>query len=359
MMSHDRMGVSQSSERQDHDRPMAQPRVGAVPRYHGPSMARPPGRRARHRVQRGRAGHARVVGGGRGTSGGQPVAPFLGCQPPDLGARPPRCPLNGIVTHHVEVGSTFDLASVTDALVRAGCVASDEEAKELIETAQNHHELQQMLVRRLTGEPLAWITGKTSFCGLDVMIEPGVYVPRWQSEPLALLAARLLPPAGSAVDLCTGAGAIAMVMQSLRPDARVVATEIDPHAARSARRNGVVVYEGTLFEPLPANMARKVDVIVGVLPYVPSEAIKFLPRDVQHFEPRRALDGGKGGLRLVSKVVSNSPRWMRAGGWLLLEVGSDQIAEMTTMLTASGFVDIDEVLDGDGDTRGINGRLDR
>jgi len=136
------------------------------------------------------------------------------------------------------------VASVTRALETAGCVAADEEAAILIHTADGGGELAQMLARRLTGEPLAWITGRASFCGLDVAIDPGVYVPRWQSEPLALMAARLLPPTGRAVDLCTGAGAIAMVMRSARPDARVAATEIDPLAASCARQNGLVVYEG-------------------------------------------------------------------------------------------------------------------
>ena len=92
--------------------------------------------------------------------------------------------------------------------------------------------------RRLTGEPLAWITGRTTFCGLDVSVDGGVYVPRWQSEALALWAARALPPTGRGVDLCTGTGAVAMVMQSSRPDALVVATEVDATAARCAAATG-------------------------------------------------------------------------------------------------------------------------
>ena len=256
------------------------------------------------------------------------------------------------------MNSGLDLASITRALEMAGCVAADEEAEELIQTAHGDGELQRMLARRLTGEPLAWITGRTNFCGLEIAIEPGVYVPRWQSEPLALMAARLLPPTGQGVDLCTGAGSIAMVMQSARPDAKVVATEIDPLAANCARRNGLVVYEGSLDEPLPARLASCIDVMTGVLPYVPDDAFHFLPRDVQRFEPRRALDGGKGGLELLSTVVRRSPRWIKSGGWLLLEVGGDQNDEMTAMMAESGFGDIGMLQDADGDPRGIYGRLD-
>ncbi len=253
----------------------------------------------------------------------------------------------------------LDAVAVTRALGAAGCVAADEEAVELIRRAHDDDELERMLARRLTGEPLAWVTGGVSFCGLDVIVEPGVYVPRWQSEPLALMAARLLPPAGVGVDLCTGAGAIAMVMQSAHPDARIVATEIDSVAASCARLNGLVVYEGHLDEPLPAELESQVDVITGVLPYVPNDALHFLPRDVQRFEAPRALDGGEGGVELISAVVRTGPRWSKRGGWLLLEVGGEQVIGVTAMLAASGYRDVDVLEDEDGDPRGICGRLDR
>jgi len=188
---------------------------------------------------------------------------------------------------------------------------------------------------------------------LDVTVETGVYVPRWQSEALALMAARLLPPTGLGVDLCTGSGAIALTMRCAHPDARVVATEIDPLAASCARRNGLVVYEGNLDEPLPSELASRVDVMAGVLPYVPHDALYLLPRDVQRFEPRSALEGGERGV----VVVWRSPRWVKRGGWLLLEVGGDQVAEVTAMFTESGYGDLEVLEDEDGERRGICGRL--
>jgi release factor glutamine methyltransferase len=171
------------------------------------------------------------------------------------------------------------------------------------------------------------------------------------------MAARLLPPAGVAVDLATGSGAVAMVLRAARPGARVAATEIDPVAVHCARGNGVVVYEGNLDEPLPAELASQVDVMVAVLPYVPTDALPYLPRDVQRFEPRTALDGGAGGLELIATVVRHSPRWLTPGGWLLLELGGDQAAEVTAMLAASGFAGVSTMEDAEGDPRGIYGRL--
>jgi release factor glutamine methyltransferase len=242
------------------------------------------------------------------------------------------------------------------ALELAGCVAAVEEADELVRAASDADELELMLARRARGEPLAWVTGSTVFCGIEVAVDPGVYVPRWQSEPLALAAVGRLPAEGVGVDLCTGAGAIAMVMRSSHPLATVVGTEIDPVAARCARRNGVNVYEGDLEGPLPAALEGRVDVIVGVLPYVPSDKLQYLPRDVQHFEPPRALDGGAGGLEVLAEAILRSPRWIRPGGWLLLELGGDQVESASERYCAAGYGEIDVLEDEDGDVRAILGQ---
>lgn len=249
-----------------------------------------------------------------------------------------------------------DRRSIADALLAAGFVAGHAEAEALADAAHDDAELADMVARRLTGEPLAWVTGGTRFCGLHVAVDPGVYVPRWQSEALAVQAARLLPDDGVGVDLGTGSGAVAMVLRALRPKAHVVATEIDPVAADCARRNGVEVYVGDLDAPLPAALAVRVDVMVGVLPYVPLTAVHLLPRDVRDFEPSRALVGGGDGLGLVKTAVVRSGRWLAAGGWLALEVGSPQAGEVAALFEQAGFVDVDTVVDGDGDARGVVGR---
>lgn len=182
-------------------------------------------------------------------------------------------------------------AALAARLARAGCVAAEEEAAELVRAAGDGTALSTLLTRRLAGEPLAWVTGSARFCGVDVAVDPGVYVPRWQSQALARRAAHLLPAEGVAVDLCTGSGVIALVLRSVRPAATVVATEADPVAAACARRNGVDVRLGDLDGPLPAEMARRVDVLVAVPPYVPAGALHLLPRDVRAYEPPAALEG--------------------------------------------------------------------
>ncbi len=170
------------------------------------------------------------------------------------------------------------------------------------------------------------------------------------------MAAQLLPSDGLGVDLCTGSGAIAMVMRSARPNAHVMATEIDPTSVQCARRNGVEVLQGDLDEPLPPEIASQVDVMVGSLPYVPTDALQFLPRDVQAFEPLAALDGGEGGLALVSRAVARSRIWIREAGWLLLEIGADQIDDAIGIFASSGYGNVRALEDDDGDPRGICGR---
>ena len=235
-------------------------------------------------------------------------------------------------------------------------MAPEGEAAQLVAAAADVDELEALVRRREAGEPLAWLVGAVDFCGLRVRVHPGGYVPRWQTEALARRAASLLPLAGTAVDLCTGAGGIAAVLQAGRPGATVAATDIDPAAVACAQENGVPALVGDLDAPLPPALLGKVDVMTAVVPYVPTEKLTFLPRDVVAFEPRRALDGGPGGLDALVRVVRCSPRWLRPGGWLLLEVGGRQAPTVAAIMEAAGFDRIAVLQDEDGGDRAIEGQ---
>jgi len=239
-------------------------------------------------------------------------------------------------------------------LAGAGFVAVDEEAAELVAASGGRrHVLDEMVERRLAGEPLAWITGRTRFCGHEVAVHPGVYVPRWHSEPLAGRAAARLPANGVAVDLCTGAGAVALTMARGRPSARVLGTDIDPRAVACARANGVDAFPGDLFDPLPVDLRGRVDVVVAVVPYVPTPALAVLPRDTLAFESPLAYDGGRDGTDVLRRVVAESPRFLRPGGALLLELGGDQPDLLRDDLDRLGYVDLTVLADEEGDLRGI------
>jgi release factor glutamine methyltransferase len=247
-----------------------------------------------------------------------------------------------------------DIDPLIARLAAAGFVAAEEEAQELAACAAGDEDRLAVLVeRRLTGEPLAWITGTAPFCGLDIIVTPGVYVPRWQSEPLARLAAQRLPATGTAVDLCTGSGAIAAFLAVQRPGARVAATDVEARAVACAAANGVDVYRGDLFDPLPAPLRGNVDVVVSVVPYVPTPALALLPRDTLDFEPPLSYDGGPDGTLLLRRVMRDSRRYLRPGGALLLELGGDQADALRDELGGLGFVDVGVLVDQDGDQRGI------
>jgi len=206
------------------------------------------------------------------------------------------------------------------------------------------------------GEPLPWITGSTTFCGMRIRVHRGVFVPRPHTEPLARRAVELLPSGGVAVDLCTGTGAIAAFLRLHRSNAEVVATDIDPLAVANARANGVDARVGDLSGPLPPSLAGHVDVLTAVVPYVPTEELHLLPRDVRRYEPEQALDGGPGGTRLLVRAAGVAARWLRPGGGVLLEVGGEQAGAVHEVLADLGFEDIDVLRDEEGQDRAIEGR---
>jgi release factor glutamine methyltransferase len=197
------------------------------------------------------------------------------------------------------------------------------------------------------------------FCGRRMRVDIGVYVPRPQSEALARRAASLLPPDGVAVDLCAGSGAIAAVLQAARPEAAVIASDIDPVAVACARDNGVTAVVGDLDSALPTELRGVVDVLVAVPPYVPTEELALLPRDVVAYEPMRALDGGDAGTDLLSRIVERSVRWLRPGGRLLLELGGDEAGPVGDAMVGAGFGDVRVGRDADGDVRSIEACLTR
>jgi release factor glutamine methyltransferase len=258
----------------------------------------------------------------------------------------------------VSASLPHDLVALAALLSGAGFVAGEEEASLLVACAAGDDVLLDVLVgRRLTGEPLAWITGSVSFCGVKIGVAPGVYVPRRQSEPLARRAVARLPVDGVAIDLCTGSGAIAKVLATNRLRARVVASDLDERAVACAAANGVDAYCGDLFDPLPDALEGGVDVVVGVVPYVPTREMSLLQRDTIAFEATTAYDGGRDGTAILRRVLAGSPRFLRCGGALLLELGGEQADGLAAELERLGYVDVAVLADEEGDVRGIEATL--
>lgn len=242
--------------------------------------------------------------------------------------------------------------NLVERLRDAGCVAAEEEATELLTAAPDEATLESFLRRRVEGEPLAWITGTTEFCGHLIHVDRGVYVPRAQSEELARRAVGLLTPVGRVADLCTGTGAIAVHLQTA--GAQVVGVDREMLALRCARANGVTALLGDVDRPL---RSRSFEVVTAVAPYVPNSELRYLPADVQRFEPRDALDGGVDGLDVVRRVIAGASRLLVPGGWLLVELGASQNEALEQTLDSNGFRSPVTWSDSDGDLRGLAAQL--
>jgi release factor glutamine methyltransferase len=241
--------------------------------------------------------------------------------------------------------------AVSERLAAAGCVSPDQEVAEILADAPVASVLEERVARRERGEPLAWITGWTTFCGRRLRVDPGVYVPRVQTEELARRATDLLPPGGRALDLCTGAGAVADHLRVSVPGAAVAGVDLDEVAVACARRNHVPVLVGDLAEPV--RPGRLFDLITAVAPYVPTDELTLLPSDVVRYEPGLALAGGDDGLEVVRRIVVAAADRLRPGGWLVLELGGDQDARLEPTLIECGFGLISPWRDEEGDLRGL------
>lgn len=252
-----------------------------------------------------------------------------------------------------DVSLLSDLDAITARLRRAGCVAAEEEAAQLVGAAPGGAVPEAWLGRRERGEPLAWITGWTEFCGRPLRVLPGVYVPRPHTEELAGRAASGLAAGDRAIDLCAGSGAVAAHLLATVPGARAVAADLDRAAVRCASANGVPAVVADLGSAFRSGVA---DLVTAVVPYVPTGELRFLPADVTAFEPRSALDGGPDGLDLARRLVVDAARLLRPGGRLVIELGGDQDRELAPTLAGAGFEVVDPWFDEDGDLRGLEAR---
>lgn len=209
-----------------------------------------------------------------------------------------------------------------------------------------------LLARRVDGEPAAYITGRREFWSLDFLVTPAVLVPRPETERLVEVAVGLFEAESQIsdrkfqiLDLGTGSGAISISLAKEIANAEVWATDVSSDAlgiARAnARRHGVEekiqFLHGDLFEPVSAR-AEIFDLIVSNPPYVRSDEIDALPRDVRDFEPRIALDGGADGLDCYRRIIPGALRYLSDGGFLALEIGAEMGLEVARLFVqADGY----------------------
>lgn len=204
-----------------------------------------------------------------------------------------------------------------------------------------------MVARRLKGEPLAYVLGKWDFYGLSLTVNPGVLIPRDDTEAvtdLAIEKARALQANPRVLDLCTGSGCIGLAIASKVRDARVTLGDISPDALRVARRNiqdnhlsgRVSCIELNALEPAPKFLG-KYDLIVSNPPYVTTDQMETLDASVKDYEPHLALHGGTDGLDFYRAILSNFDCVLQPGGYICFEFGMGQEADVCALLMNSGY----------------------
>jgi release factor glutamine methyltransferase len=201
-------------------------------------------------------------------------------------------------------------------------------------TADERDRFRALVRRRLRREPVAYITGQREFWSLPLSVDDSVLIPRPDTECLVEAALTVLPEAGNArwrvLELGTGSGAVILALASERPGHRFVATDLSPAAVATARANArrsgletaMTFFAGDWFAPLSTGGTW--NLVVCNPPYIATSALAHLAPEVAAFEPRQALDGGPHGLDHLRRLIDQAPQHLGAGGYLMLELGSDQ-----------------------------------
>ena len=227
--------------------------------------------------------------------------------------------------------------------------------------AEQHARYRALFERRLSGEPIAYLLGEREFYGLNFKVTPATLIPRPETELLVELALQRIPPPDPSLrspqpspasgrgskfrilDLGTGSGAIALSIAHARPDAEVVAVDASQDALEVARENAHQLNIGNATflhsDWFSALSGERFDIIISNPPYVAADDAHLAQGDLR-FEPYTALVSGADGLNDIRRICSQAKAHLNVSGWLLLEHGHNQAAQVRAILQQAGFTGI-------------------
>jgi len=228
----------------------------------------------------------------------------------------------------------------------------------------------ELMARRLTGEPLAYIIGSWEFYGIPIEVTRDVMIPRIDTEVLvsqAIAMAKWLPAGSRILDLCCGSGCVGLAIAKSLPQVKVVLGDVSPEAMKISRAN-VVLNKLTsrvtcaivdAQRTPPYSLLGEFDLIVSNPPYIPTDDIAGLDETVRDHEPLLALDGGPDGLKFYRSIATEWKKIVKPEGAFLFECGVDQAADVADILITNGMNRIIRCKDTLGIERVVVGQFDK
>jgi len=229
--------------------------------------------------------------------------------------------------------------------------------------------LQEYIERRLSGTPLAHITGRQQFMGLEMVAGPDALIPRKETELLGGAAFGLLLDMAQRmkeiihVDVCTGSGNLAVALAYKVPEVKGYAADLSSDAVKLARQNialfalgeRVSARTGDFLSPFDSDeFYKQIDLITCNPPYISSSKVTDMQSEISAHEPRLAFDGGPFGIKILRKLIGEAPKYLRKGGWLAFEVGLGQGEKMINIMKKkSDYCEVSPVTDEHGDIRTV------
>lgn len=232
--------------------------------------------------------------------------------------------------------------------------------------------LATLVQQRCSGTPLAHLTARQHFMGIEMLAGPGALIPRVETEILGKEALRLATMIADkngtvmVLDVCTGSGNIPLALAASEPRCRAVGADLSPEAVQLALENShhlgleqrVEFKCGDLFEPFNTEQYRgKFDIVTCNPPYIPSAKVSAMDPEISQHEPRLAFDGGSLGIAVVSRLVRSALDFLKPGSYLCFEVGLGQATAFERMLKKTdAYREVRELVDGNGQVRALVAR---
>ena len=207
--------------------------------------------------------------------------------------------------------------------------------------------IDELAAERIKGKPLSYVLGNADFYGYEIKVDERVLIPRPETEELVSEVLKVVKNTDKVLDLCTGSGAIALVINK-KSGASVTATDISEAALEVAKENFKqfdAAVETRLID-LYGDLSEKFDIIVSNPPYIKTEEIDTLDKEVKDYEPRIALDGGEDGLDFYRRICEGAKQRLNEHGKLFLEAGYGEAEEIKKMLENDFNVEIIKDISG-------------